>query len=112
MHSVTNKPIDARIMHGHRRRRSRRHRSRLDSAIEEYLGEVQARRSVEAAERLRVLFDDFRQSCMRAYLHSITRRDLILYIGVLRERGLADRPIFNRASTLLTVCSEFFPRSC
>lgn len=89
-------------MRHQRQSRSRRHRLRLDLAIEEYLAEVQARRSVQAAERLRVLFADFRQSCARAYLHSITRRDLILYIGVLRGRGLADRTIFNRASTLLT----------
>jgi hypothetical protein len=88
VHSAKNKLIDARIVHDQRRPRSRRHRSRLDSAIEEYLGEVQARRSVQAAERLRVLFDDFRQSCSRAYLHSITRRDLILYIGVLLYRGI------------------------
>jgi integrase len=82
------------------------HRRRLDSAIDEYLSEVRANRSVRAAEHLRRLLDDFNQSCTKVYLHAIARRDLVEYMALLRERGLADRTIFNRLSSRLT-----FPRS-
>ena len=80
----------------------RPHRLRLNSAINEYLGEMRARRSVRAADRMGWLLDDFRQSCQRVYLQAITRRDLMGYMAELRERGLADRTIFNRISALTT----------
>src|SRR5258707_7124188 len=80
----------------------RPHRLRLDSAINEYLSEMRARRSVRAADRMRWLLNDFRRSCPRVYLQAITRRDLMGYMAVLRQRGLADRTIFNRISALTT----------
>ncbi len=83
-------------------RTRRPRRLRLYSAINEYLSEVQAKRSVRAADRLRWLLDDFRQSCPRVYLQAITWRDLMEYMAELRERGLADRTIFNRISALTT----------
>src|ERR1700730_2004764 len=85
----------------------RPHRIRLDSAISEYLSEVQARCSLRAADRLRWLLTDFHQSYPKSYLEAITRQDLIGYMGKLRERGLADRTIFNRISTLLCFLRAF-----
>ncbi len=79
---------------------SRLRRLRLDSAITEYLADVRARRSIRTADRLEWLFNDFRKFCPK--LLSIKRRDLIFYMAALRERGLADRTIFNRISTVLS----------
>src|SRR5258708_12461360 len=78
----------------------RRHRLRLNSAINEYLGEMRARRSVRAADRMGWLLDDFRQSCQRVYLQAITRRDLMGYMADLRERRLPHPPLFNRPPPL------------
>jgi len=82
-------------------------RLRLNLAINEYLSEVRARRSVRAADRLGWLLCDFRQSRPRVYLQAITRRDLMWYMAELRERGLADRTIFNRISALATFLRSF-----
>jgi integrase/recombinase XerD len=101
-------PADRQPLPRSRRRRvaQRRARSsgrvRLDSAVNEYLSEVQARRSARSAERMRWLLSDFRQSCSKVYLQAITRRDLMAYMAELRKRGLADRTIFNRISALTT----------
>ena len=88
-------------------RGSRRHRLRLESAITEYLADVRARRSTRAADRLEWLFNDFRDVCPKILLHSIKRRDLISYMALLRDRGLADRTIFNRISTILSFLRSF-----
>jgi len=79
----------------------------LASAIADYLADVRARRSAQAAERLRQLLSDFRRSCHRIHLRAINRRDLIAYMAALRDRGLADRTIFNRTSTVLTFLRSF-----
>jgi integrase/recombinase XerD len=84
-----------------------RRRLRLDSAIEEYLSEVRAKRSARAAEQLGRLLDDFKKYCTAVHLHAVSRRDLIGYMAQLRERGLADRTIHNRISTLLTFLRSF-----
>jgi integrase len=91
-----------RLAHG-----SRPHGLRLDFAISEYLTDVRARRSARAADRLAWLFADFRRSCTRRYLRAINRRDLISYLAALRDRGLADRTIFNRISTVLSFLRAF-----
>jgi len=88
-------------------RGSRLRRLRLDCAIAEYLGDVRARRSARAADRLEWLFNDFRKFCPKLLLRSIKRRDLIFYMAALRERGLADRTIFNRISTMLSFLKSF-----
>jgi hypothetical protein len=76
-------------------RGSRLRRLRLDSAITEYLADVRARRSTRVADRLEWLFNDFRKLCPKLLLRSIKRQDLISYMAPLRDRGLADRTIFN-----------------
>ena len=88
------------LRHTGRCRGLRLHRLRFDSAITEYLADVRARRSAQAADRLAWLFADFRRSCTRRHLSAINRRDLISYMAALRDRGLADRTIFNRISTV------------
>lgn len=88
-------------------RGSRLHRLRLDSAITEYLADVRARRSTRAADRLEWLFNDFRRVCPKLLLRSIKRRDLISYMTSLRNRGLADRTIFNRISAVLSFLRSF-----
>jgi integrase len=40
-------------------------------------------------------------------LRAINRQDLIAYMAALRDRGLADRTIFNRVSTVLTFLRSF-----
>lgn len=40
-------------------------------------------------------------------MRAINRRDLIAYMAALRDRGLADRTIFNRMSTVLTFLRSF-----
>jgi hypothetical protein len=52
-------------------------RLRLNLAINEYLSEMRARRSLRAVDRSGWLLDDFQQSCPRVYLQAITRRDLM-----------------------------------
>jgi integrase len=112
MHTYQNKRVEPSVADP-QRPRSKPHRGpqvsvrrprrlRLDSAINEYLGEVQTKRSVQAADRLRWLLDDFRQLCPKIYLQAITSWDLVSYMAQLRERRLADCTIFNRISTLLT----------
>jgi integrase/recombinase XerD len=80
---------------------------RIASAIADYLADVRARRSVQAAERLKQLLSDSRRSCHRIHLRAIDRRDLIAYMTALRDRRLADRTIFNRTSTVLTFLRSF-----
>jgi integrase len=82
-------------------------RLRIALAIPDYLADVRARRSAHAADRLRQLLNDFRRSCHQRHLHTINRRNLIAYMAVLRDRGLADRTIFNRMSTVLTFLRWF-----
>jgi len=82
-------------------------RLRIASAIADYLADVRARRSEQAADRLKQLLSEFRGSCHRNHLRAISRRDLIAYMSTLRERGLADRTIFNRMSTVLTFFRSF-----
>jgi integrase/recombinase XerD len=77
------------------------------SAIADYLGDIRARRSAQAADRLKRLLNDFRRSCHKRHLQAINRRDLISYMATLRDRGLADRTIFNRTSTVLTFLRSF-----
>jgi len=80
---------------------------RLNSAITQYLADISARRSARAADRLEWLFNDFRKSCRKRRLCAITRQDLIAYMAALRERGLADRTVFNRISTMLSFLRSF-----
>jgi len=80
---------------------------RIASAIADYLADVRARRSAQAGDRLKQLLSDFRRSCHRRHLRAINRRDLIAYTTALRSRGLADRTIFNRVSTVLTFLRSF-----
>lgn len=91
----------------HPGRGSQLRRIRIASAIADYLADVRARRSAQAAERLKQLLSDFRRSCHRNHLRAISRRDLIAYMAALRDRGLADRTIFNRMSTVLTFLRSF-----
>lgn len=88
-------------------RGSRLHLFGFDSAIAQYLADVRARRSVQAADRLQPLFNDFRGLCRKRSLRTINRRDLISYMASLRERGFADRTIFNRISTLMSFLRSF-----
>lgn len=88
-------------------RYSQLRRLRIASAIADYLADVGARRSLQAADRLKQLLSDFRRSCHRIHLRAINRRDLIAYMTALRDRGLADRTIFNRTSTVLTFLRSF-----
>ncbi|HET8924799.1 MAG TPA: tyrosine-type recombinase/integrase [Candidatus Acidoferrum sp.] len=100
----------ARSQRGHLRhpvRDSQLCRLRIASAIADYLADVRARRSVQAADRLKQLLSDFRRSCRKRHLRAINRRDLIAYMTALRDRGLADRTIFNRTSTMLTFLRSF-----
>jgi integrase len=62
---------------------------------------------VQAADRLQSLFNDFCRSYRKRSLPAISRRDLISYMTALRERGLADRTIFNRMSTILSFLRSF-----
>jgi len=87
--------------------RSRFRRLSVASAIAAYLADIRARQSVRAANRLEWLFNDFRRSCRKRRLRAITRQDLIAYMTALRERGLADRTIFNRMSTVLSFLRSF-----
>jgi hypothetical protein len=48
---------------------------------------MRARRLVRAADRLRWLLNDFRESCPKVHLQAIKRRGLIGYMAQLRERG-------------------------
>jgi len=82
-------------------------RLRLTSAITQYLADIRARRSARAGDRLEWLFNDFRRSCRKRYLRGVNRRDLICYMATLRKRGLADRTIFNRMSTVLSFLRSF-----
>ena len=91
----------------HPGRNSQLCRLRIASAIADYLADVRARRSAQAADRLKQLLSDFRRSCHRNHLRAINRRDLIAYMAALRDRGLADRTIFNRMSTVLTFLRSF-----
>jgi integrase/recombinase XerD len=86
---------------------SRIGRLRVASAIANYLADIRARRSAQAAEQLRRLLTDFARPCRRKRLRSINRRDLIGYMTNLRQRGLADRTIFNRTSTVLTFLRSY-----
>jgi hypothetical protein len=68
-------------------RDSQRRRLRIASAIADYLADVRARRSAQAADRLKQLLSDFRGSCDKRHLHTINRRNLIVYVtsaGVTR----------------------------
>ena len=87
--------------------RFRPHPLGVDSAIAQYLADVRARRSVQAADRLQSLFNDFCRSYQKGSLRALSRRDLISYMTTLRERGLADRTIFNRMSTILSFLRSF-----
>jgi len=92
---------------GHPGRDSQVCQLRIASAIADYLADVRARRSAQAGDRLKQLLSDFRRSCHRRHLRAINRRDLIAYMTALRSRGLADRTIFNRVSTVLTFLRSF-----
>lgn len=76
----------------HPRRDSSLRRLHIASAIADYLEDVRARRSTQAADRLKKLLNDFRRSCHNRHLH---------------DHGLADRTIFNRMSTVLTFLRSF-----
>lgn len=99
----------AQSLRGHLRHSGRDslRRLRIAPAIADYLADVRARRSAQAADRLEQLLTDFRKSCHRSHLRAINRRDLIAYMAALRDRGLADRTIFNRISTVLTFLRSF-----
>ena len=94
-------------LRGHLRHPGRDSQLRIASAIADYLADLRARRSAQAADRLKQLLTDFRRSCHRSHLRAINRRDLIAYMAALRGRGLADRTIFNRMSTVLTFLRSF-----
>lgn len=91
----------------HLRHQGRDSKLHLASAIAEYVDDIRARRSLRAANQLKQMLNAFRSSCHKRRLRAINRRDLVAYMAVLRERGLADRTIFNRTSTVLTFLRSF-----
>lgn len=107
-HALQVQPVPSLRRHlRHPGRDSQLCRLRIASALADYLADLRARRSAQAADRLKQLLGDFCRSCHRNHLRTISRRDLIAYMATLRDRGLADRTIFNRMSTVLTFLRSF-----
>ena len=75
---------------------------RLDSAIDLYLDEIAARRSLRTAKCYRYVLELFRMRCQREYLDELSRADMVAFIAKQKEQGLSNRTICNQVANLDT----------
>jgi hypothetical protein len=100
------------------------HLLRLDSAITEYLSEVQARYSIRAADRLRWPLDDFRQSYpfhligtfsnktfMAAHTRNAHQHSVMCYLSAGKKKGWALATLFGGLSYIVEFTCSFEERS-
>jgi integrase/recombinase XerD len=77
-------------------------RIRLDSAIELYLDDIAARRTLRTAKGYRYVLELFRKRCQREYLNELGRADMVAFIAKQKEQGISNRTICNQVANLDT----------
>ena len=80
----------------------KRNRRELNEAIAEYLGEVKNGKSNKTSLAYGLALREFALVCKSTTLEELKRTDVLAYIGVLRERGIAPRTIANRVTFVKT----------
>lgn len=69
----------------------------LTNAAESYLADIKAHRSSKTLSAYRTALDYFRESCKKAYVEDIDRRDLLAFKTYLaNEKGQSDRSVHNK----------------
>jgi integrase/recombinase XerD len=79
----------------------------LNEAAAEYLGEVKAAKSRKTFVAYRRAVNGFITACKSSTVESASRQDVLAYIGVLRESGVAPRTISNRNTYVKTFLLHF-----
>jgi integrase len=74
----------------------------LESAIDSYLDDIAARKSLRTANGYGYVLAQFRQCCTKEYLDELSRADIVAFIVRQREQGLSNRTISNRVGYLGT----------
>jgi integrase len=79
----------------------------LELAVEDFLSEMKGLRKPKTVAAYRNMLRYFLESCTKLHVHEIERRDLLNFVGFLRnqrvgDRPLGDRTIYNRFELLMT----------
>ncbi|HEY5255090.1 MAG TPA: site-specific integrase, partial [Acidobacteriaceae bacterium] len=75
-------------------------RKRLASELKKFRDRALDRGSAVAEDVYRLACDDFLTHCGKEYVDEITTDDISKWHGAMRRRGLSDRTIYNRNSSL------------
>ena len=75
----------------------------LELAVEDFLAELEGLRKPKTVAAYRNMLRYFLESCTKLHVHEIERRDLLNFVGFLKEdRGAGDRTIRNQFALLMT----------
>ena len=78
-------------------------RLRIQSAVTDFLEEMQLTRQKKAWQGYRVSLGYFRESCEKCFLEEIERKDLLRFAAFLRDtKKLAPRTVHNKFADVLT----------
>lgn len=79
----------------------------LAEAVAEYLREVRDGKSRKTHLAYGIALREFSQGCKAQTVESLTRQDVLTYMGALRDRGITPRTLANRLSFLKTFFFHF-----
>ncbi len=75
----------------------------LDGAIEEFLSDTKTTKKHKTYAVYKVSLKYFRESCCKQFVEQIDRRDMLRFIGFLREeKGLSPRSVYNKFEVVVT----------
>jgi integrase/recombinase XerD len=75
----------------------------LDGAIEEFLTDTKTTKKHKTYAAYKVSLEYFRESCSKQFVEQIDRRDMLRFIGFLREeKGLSPRSVYNKFEVVVT----------
>jgi integrase/recombinase XerD len=79
----------------------------LTDAIAEYLVEIKAQRAHKTLLAYQLTLRLFAESCCKRYLDDVERKDIIAFIGFLKEQGNGPRTVANRVAYLKIFLHHF-----
>jgi integrase/recombinase XerD len=68
----------------------------LNRAIESYLDDIAARKSLKTSNGYGYVLHQFESVCTKKHLDELSRSDMVAFIVDQRKKGMSDRTIFNR----------------
>ena len=74
----------------------------LELAMEDFLAEMEGLCKPKTVAASRNILRNFAASCMRGHVCEIERRDVLSFVGFLKNLGSGDRTIYNQFELLIT----------